>query len=362
MALGLSVPEAFGQRRAWRRALSAAVRQHPSQSSSLLDRMFSPGGAAVRGGDPRFGPPALRRRFAPAPIVFHHHYTSNGTYFDPYLAGSFFDPIGTANVPLNAVDAGFAAYQSANVVNSGAAASLYSYLPPSASEHPDPRSGAGPIGSATHLSAANPAPGWWPVQADPAPVTSALMQIGRAQAAPPSGYRPKTFPATTLDAPVTPTSGIDAGHDPDIGGVEVALGRGMKALRRGDFGRAVQAYRAAGRLGCADARFHVGLATAAFAVGQYFEAAEAVRADLLGSPELDRSALDIRRSYGASDVFDFHLRRLGLAARNQPDESRLWLLLGYMRFYSGDRAGGAAAWRHYSVLSPDDSLIAALID
>jgi len=120
---------------------------------------------------------------------------------------------------------------------------------------------------------------------------------------------------------------------------------GIESHRDGDFERAEAAFRTSLR-GDADNPFaRYLLAQALFSQGRYEAALESVESGLGRNPDWLRADIDVRELYPAgSDTFGVRLAELEAAAR---DDEALELLVGYMRFYSGDAEGALTAFERY---------------
>lgn len=346
----LAVPSARADRRALRRAVSNAVQD---SRSNLLQRMFAPGGAAWRGSDSSRCN-SRRVTIQPAPVW---RSSSNGTIYDRFSYDSFPGRYAVVAVRPEAVSA---------LATSSNYANVYA---------PAPNRGPGMPGPSDPAPGAALAAGGYPrlgaagltqtnIGGSPS-ISEALWQIGRQRRAEPVSVpvgdaTRRARPDTALRTAVPRDTGSETAVDvpaasradpapavapgvPQARHIDLALRSGARAFQRGDYAAARDAYLQAMMLGCADSRARIGLTLADFAAGNHREAARAAAAELISAPHLDRSALDLRRAYGRPEEFDAHLATLRLAADAGSDRDVL-LLLGYVRFFSGDRQGGRAAW------------------
>lgn len=350
VALCLSSVETLAQGRAVRRAVANAVRD--SGRPSLLEQMFSPGGAAYRNQSCITPFRGSRGWFRPAPVTYY----TNGTPYDPYSQASLEDRY-FSGPQFNAAPAG--PPNSANAVNAYAPASFRmpgggpSQAPPTSfapsapgfvSNAPTdaalPTAGAFNQTNIGYASSAAPPmnEAFWIAEKRRRVVEgAALPTAGNAVAA---GAMLVTPPSTSLNDARSPSAGSSGPL------VRTSLREGAMAFQRGEYEAAAAAYQRARDLGCADARALLGLGLAELARDRFPEAAAAIQAELSSAPRLDRSSLNLVRAYGRPEEFDLHLSRLAEAAA-QADSAELYLLLGYLRYYSGDPAGGREAWSRY---------------
>lgn len=345
---------AWAQHRAIRRALVNSILNR-SSTSPLLTRMFSPGGAAFRGG---------QQNSCNNYNTFNGYgVLSDGTPYDPFLAGSFADrylaPGSTiSRFPNYGAPQANYGYISANAANMAAPASGAWY--PGTLNPPYLEPSAGVNGLTGGMSPAFLAPRPVPLspvgflQSPPNTLAEGLWQAQKQQ-------QISSTPPVDYDAPTSlpPPQASRVNRSIPTETVERSLRQGAFAFRRGNFDKSRQAYRRAVQLGCDDSRGRLGLALADFAVGQFDDAAHAVGLELSQASHIDRSKLDLRLPFADPRLFTTALKRLESTAAANPENARLWLLLGYLKFYSGSRADGAVAWQRYLASPAADPLIAS---
>jgi len=135
---------------------------------------------------------------------------------------------------------------------------------------------------------------------------------------------------------------------------------GLAAFRRGDYRQAANQFMAAAESNHGDAGSRLHAAHALIAVGDYRSAVVMLRRAFQLQPKIVALEYDIRDDYGNVDDFGLHLKRLHEAAIRAERDEDLWILLGYMRFYSGDCSGAYDAFRLALKFSPRDPLAARL--
>ncbi len=336
-----------------RRAVSNAVSDN--RRPTLLDQMFSPGGSASlnRGAASNF------RGFRHRPTAargLSFQYMSDGSPYDPYQQASLINRYRDTPQPWSQPSGPMT---SSNVANVYAPASYQ--VPGMPSGAPPLTTGVSqPLGTQVGSGSTNYPIGL--VQTNiglqPSSATSlsdALWQVRdlrRSLAVLPTAMEPHS----SLSQTTTPPAASRATSQRHI---DLALRSGARAFQRGDFERAREDYVQALVLGCDDTRVRIGLGLAEFARGRYDEAATAFQAELIGAPNLDRSGLDLRKAYGRPEEFESHVSSLERTA--VADEASQLFVLGYVRMYSGDRVGGAEAWRRYAAHLDADPAVASII-
>ena len=340
IGIGERASPVYAQRRAIRRAFLTAAAD--ARQPSLLDRMFSRNRSC-----------STSRCFSRPTINFF--YTTNGTPYDAYAEASLINRYSQPSFTTNSAGS----FTSSNVANV--------YAPASYRLAPTPgvmAGGGGPAPLSTQIStfAAPTRPSL--TDADflnaggvGGELRDALWRIGKAKREAPPQIQSRRTPVA-LPALAT-QSNYDRTPNRQIG--RKALRRGMRAFRDEDYARAYTEYRVAMRSGCIDARSRLGLALAQFALGHFDDAAATLRTDLVESPTLDRSALDVRMAYGRPEVFAGQLTRLEASVAEWPDKAEYLLLAGFMRYYSGDRDGGLRMFERYAASANADPEAAAVI-
>lgn len=305
-------------------------------TSPLLDRMFT----RDHWPTPRWqqGPTIVTRSIG-------NTYFSDGTPFDPFAVGSFPDRFQNSaalygNTAVSSALRG-GSYVSSNAVNMQSPAS-YGLTPPSLEAWPSaltPRqiggwsAGAEPVMASTAYAS--------PVQTIPPPNGEFAQAMWSARQA-------------KLGEPI---------EAPRPGGpADVATRIGNKSFRRGEYALARDDYRRALARDEGDPQIRLAVGLAEFARGRWPQASRAIAEGMKKGPDLDPASFDLRNAYGRPGDFEKHLARLEAAAERSPDDAGLWLLLGYVRYFSGDVAGGRTAWEKYSAMPATDPAVHAYVD
>ncbi len=355
----LLVDRAWGQRRAIRSVLVRAALDSRSQSN-FLAQIFSPSGAAFRGSNSQFlrGRRSCHSLYMPRGPFAGYGFLNDGSLFDPYSVGTL--DYGCSERGYGAFSnlPGGGVYASVNAVDMSAPAAWQS---PGFSSYggEDPGQALSVTGIQTgdYLPLAPQALGGGGSQ--PIDVrgtlTEALWQADKRRreslTADTKEVVDRVWNAQRFDVSIVqPTAPIDQ-----------AIKAGSTAFRGGDYDRAREEFVQAMVMGCQDARVRLGLGLAEFARGRYEEAAGAIVAEMKRSPRLDRSALDVRHAYEKIEDFHAQLALLEEAASRSPGDRQLGLLIGYLKFYSGDRLGGITIWSRYLEMPDADPALKAFI-
>ncbi len=145
------------------------------------------------------------------------------------------------------------------------------------------------------------------------------------------------------DAPPAPTA-----EDADPAAlVEAAIARGDAAFEAGSYQQAQEEYVRALVHAGDDAGVRVALGLAEYALGAYGDASAAIRRALADSGALARSDFDLRLVYGRPDDAEAHRRALEDYVAQNPADSDALFLLGFVRYFSGQRVEGAAMLKGY---------------
>ena len=138
------------------------------------------------------------------------------------------------------------------------------------------------------------------------------------------------------------------------------MNEGLAAFHRGDYRLAANQFMAAAESNHGDAGSRLHAAHALIAVGDYRSAVVLLRRAFQLQPKIVALEYDIRDDYRDIEDFRLHLRRLHEEAIRAERDEDLWILLGYVRFYSGDRVGAYDDFRLALKFSPRDPLAAQL--
>ncbi len=142
-----------------------------------------------------------------------------------------------------------------------------------------------------------------------------------------------------------------------VGSYLKAMERGGVAFRNGDYGGAARQFILAAKLNQGDPASRLHAVHALTALGHYADAVPALRRALQLQPRLLYLPLDIRSEYGRPGDFATHLAALSAAAKAEPGDADVWLLLGYYQFFSGSGPEAVRSLRRAAQLSPDDKAV-----
>ena len=134
---------------------------------------------------------------------------------------------------------------------------------------------------------------------------------------------------------------------------------GAEAFGRGRYNDAALSFLRVAMADPSNADGTLAYAVARFATGNYGVAALAVRRGVLSYPEVVNVDFDIRDRYDERGDFDRQLRRLEEFVRTRPDSADSWLVLGFVRYFTGQRE---LAQRTFEVLQRQSAEDAELAD
>ncbi len=144
--------------------------------------------------------------------------------------------------------------------------------------------------------------------------------------------------------------------------IGISLGRGDKAFESGKYDQARAEYARALALAGEDSSSRIALGLADFALGSFGSSADAIRRGVARSPSLAMSDFDLRAAYGDHGDFETHRSALEAFASENPDEMDARFLLGFVRYFSGDRQGGIAELDAYLAAPDHDDSVREFIN
>ncbi|MEP0844399.1 MAG: hypothetical protein HRF43_17000, partial [Phycisphaerae bacterium] len=170
--------------------------------------------------------------------------------------------------------------------------------------------------------------------AGPAPVAATAPQ---APVAPPAEApsAPSEEPA-----PITQTPGEPPAPDEpqqELTREQQQMRDGLRAFAAGEYDQAGRTFLqvALGDNNNIDA--WLAYAVARFATRDYEASALAIRRGIRAMPDVVNSPVDIRQRYGQAGDFDAHLAALEEHLRHKPEKADAWLVLGFVRHFTGQR-------------------------
>lgn len=135
---------------------------------------------------------------------------------------------------------------------------------------------------------------------------------------------------------------------------------GLQFFRKGDYRKAADAYQLAAELDQGDPAARLCAGHALFALGRYREASRFIRRAFELQPRVAYLAYDIRGDYGDRTDFDDHLRALRRALDLAPRDPDRLLVLGYVLYYSDQRAQSYPILAQLLQVDKNDKLAALL--
>ncbi|MBP7933663.1 MAG: tetratricopeptide repeat protein [Phycisphaerae bacterium] len=135
---------------------------------------------------------------------------------------------------------------------------------------------------------------------------------------------------------------------------------GLQFFRKGDFRRAADAYQLAAELDQGDPAARLCAGHALFALGRYREAGRFIRRAFELQPRIAYLAYDIRGDYSDGADFDDHLQALRKALEVSPRDPDRLFMLGYVLYYSNQRAQSYPVLAQLLQVDKNDKLAFAL--
>lgn len=135
---------------------------------------------------------------------------------------------------------------------------------------------------------------------------------------------------------------------------------GLQFFRKGEYRKAADAYQLAAELDQGDPAARLCAGHALFALGRYREAARFIRRAFELQPRVAYLAYDIRGDYENRADFDEHLQALRKALDLAPRDPDRLFMLGYVLYYSNQRANAYAAFAQLLQVDKNDKLAASL--
>ncbi len=99
-------------------------------------------------------------------------------------------------------------------------------------------------------------------------------------------------------------------------------------------------------------------AIACFATGDYPASASAIRRGVIGFPSVVNTRFDVRDRYGDASVFEQHLAILEQYVQSRPDDVDGWVVMGFVRHFTGQREISHNTFEMVKRMSSDDAGLA----
>lgn len=99
-------------------------------------------------------------------------------------------------------------------------------------------------------------------------------------------------------------------------------------------------------------------AIACFAVGDYPASASAIRRGVIAFPSVVDSQFDVRDRYGDASAYEQHLAILEQFVQSEPDSVDGWVVMGFVRHFTGQREISHNTFQMVKSMSADDTRLA----
>jgi tetratricopeptide (TPR) repeat protein len=165
-------------------------------------------------------------------------------------------------------------------------------------------------------------------------------------------------PSNLRDANARPENSTRQAALPQLGEAEYER-VGIRLFERGQYARALQAFRAAREARPDSPYADFLLAQALFATGEYGQSAQAIRSGAVRNPDWSRHRVDVRSFYGETRDWKDHVSKLESFARAHPEDQDASLVLGYMAFFTRDYGRAEQVFDKLEKECPSDGLAAS---
>ncbi len=172
---------------------------------------------------------------------------------------------------------------------------------------------------------------------------SEVLEPDNGVTTPPARSPTVTTPAPVPSSPSAPPQEPSAAAEPqpldeaaeqEIGQLMV---QGVEVFSQGDYKQAADLFGQVMSKYADNVDAILAYGVARFATGDITEAASAIRKGVRLAPEVVNIPFDLRDRYGKKADFDQHLKALEDFVRSDPANVDGWLILGFVRHYTGDR-------------------------
>lgn len=134
---------------------------------------------------------------------------------------------------------------------------------------------------------------------------------------------------------------------------------GIRLFERGQYARALQAFRAAREARPDSPYADYLLAQALFATGEYGQCAQAIRSGAVRNPDWARQHVDVRSFYGETKDLKEQIGKLDSFAKAHPDDQDAALVIGYISYFTRDYGRAEQVFDKLEKESPQDGLAAS---
>ncbi len=135
-----------------------------------------------------------------------------------------------------------------------------------------------------------------------------------------------------------------------------AMDKGLKLFKAGNYRQAIDAFKLAAETNQGDPAARIYAAHSLFATGRYREAMPFLTRAFELQPKLVLLDYDMRGDYGRRADFDNQVRALESALQQSPTSVERLIMLGYVRFYSGQKDTAYEPLTKAKLLDPANSV------
>lgn len=140
-----------------------------------------------------------------------------------------------------------------------------------------------------------------------------------------------------------------------------AMDRGLKLFKEGRYRQAIDAFKLAAETNQGDPAARIYAAHALFATGRYREAMPFLKRAFELQPKLAVLDYDMRGDYGRREDFESQVKALESALAQSPSSVERLIMLGYVRFYSGQKDAAFDPLTRASQIDPGNSIPGRLL-
>lgn len=142
----------------------------------------------------------------------------------------------------------------------------------------------------------------------------------------------------------------------------IHLKRGLEHFHKGDYQQAAAAFKLAADTHHGDPASRIYAGHTLFAVGRYQQAVTYLHRAFELQPKIALLDYDVRDDYPKNEDFDKHLAALEAAVKKAPNDTNRLLILGYVRYYAGQRDKAHAPLAQADRINRGDSLAQRLME
>lgn len=197
---------------------------------------------------------------------------------------------------------------------------------------------------------------------DPSTVSGDVLILDYSKDGPDKG--PTSIPSRFESTPPPPEAPSVAASMPDQPPSEalhrattagIMIGRGDMAFESGEYEKARDEYDIALSATGDEPSVRIALGLAEYAVGEYADAAAAIRRGVAGTPDLAESGFRLQNVYGQAEDILAHQQALYDHVDENPEDSDALFLLGFVQYFSDERSAARNTMGAYrSIVAHDE--------